>query len=194
MREFTFYIMQYGKYAIYGILAFIVLKKIFSSLTKQYHSNWNILIDDFNFSTTDFYKLLQEEFHRTKIEGLHIEVEYHKEGNAFSRYRKYLRVSWKEYYYDICGAPFAKGFFVSWWLLYKNSVGRLLVSKIPFVGDWLARKAYPVTYYKVDTASMFMTYANNVVQNVIKQITKKKGIRELNIHEKKPMLNDIFQR
>lgn len=194
MNEILYYTIQYGTYVLYAIGLFLILKFIFSSLFKNYHSNWNTLIDNFNFSTQEFYKLLKEELQNQGIKRIKIKHVFLKEGNAFSPTRTYLRATWKEYQYDICAAPFGKGFFISWWLLYKNSIGQLLVSKIPFVGGWLARKLYPVTYYKVDTASMFMTYAQNAVLKVIDDITTNKGVRSLTEAERKPILNDIFKR
>src|SRR2546425_2752428 len=38
------------------------------------------------------------------------------EGGIFSAKREYLRIERKELIFDICGAPFGRGFFVSWWL------------------------------------------------------------------------------
>ena len=176
------------------VLVILVIKFIFSSLFKNYHSNWYTLIDDFNFSSQEFYELLKVELEATGMKRVRIKKVALKEGNAFSSKRTYLRASWKEYQYDICAAPFAKGFFISWWLLYKNSLGQLLVSKIPFVGGWLARKLFPVTYYKIDTASMFMSYAHAAVLKVVDNITNKQGIRSLSETERKPILNDVFRR
>ena len=117
-----------------------------------------------------------------------------KEGNIFSSRRWYLRVTWKEYQYDICAAPFGKGFFLSWWLLYKNSLLQILILKIPFIGFWLQKKLFPTTYYKIDTASMFMSYAQQSVLNVLDNIATTKGIRMLNTDERKPILNSVFKR
>ena len=76
----------------------------------------------------------------------------------------------------------------------KRSLGKILISKIPFVGGWLARKLYPVTYYRIDTASMFMSYAQSSVLKVIEDITNDKGVRALTEAERKPVLNNIFIR
>ncbi len=188
------YILFYSTYLIYLILLIIILIFIFSASLKMYHSRWNTLLDGFNFSTLEFYTLLKEELHNQGISRIEIKNVSLKEGNAFSAKRTYLRASWKDYQYDICAAPFGKGFFVSWWLLYKSSLGQIIVSKIPFIGGWLARKLYPVTYYKIDTASMFMSYAQSSVLKVIDDITNNKGVRALTETEKKPILNDIFIR
>ncbi len=188
------YIIYYGKNIIFlGIILFII-SKIVGKNIENYHSHWNTLIDNFNFSSEEFYKLLQTELQSQGINNINIEKVSLKEGNALSSKRIYLRVLWKNYQYDICGAPFGKGFFISWWLLTKQSQAELLIAKIPFIGLWLVRKLYPVTYYKIDTASMFMTYANASVQKVIKEITEEKGVRALSESEQKPILNDIFKR
>jgi hypothetical protein len=40
-----------------------------------------------------------------------------REGGVLSAKREYLRVSRGRLVFDICGAPFGTGFFVSWWLV-----------------------------------------------------------------------------
>ena len=61
MNEITFYLMKYGMYLIYGILAFLVLKFIFSKTLKNHHSRWNTLIDNFEYSPKEFYSKLKIE-------------------------------------------------------------------------------------------------------------------------------------
>jgi hypothetical protein len=195
MNEFTLYLIGYGMYAVCGIVAFLVLKSIFNKAFESYHSRWNILLDSFSFSTQEFYSLLKYDLKSQGIKALEITMVSLKEGNAFSSKRLYLRVSWKEYQYDICAAPFGKkGFFISWWLLYKTSIGQIIISKIPFIGKWLERKLFPITFYKVDTASMFMTYAQASVLRVIDTISKEHGVRVLTEAERRPVLQDIFKR
>tara|TARA_R110002072_G_scaffold260722_15_gene419351 strand:- start:388 stop:786 length:399 start_codon:yes stop_codon:yes gene_type:complete len=128
------------------------------------------------------------------ISGISAESVSLFEGNIFSARRRYIRIMWKDYQYDICAAPFGDGFFISWWLLYKNPLGKIIFSKIPFIGNWMVRNFYPITYYKIDTASMFMTFAQTAVLKVIDDITKEKGIRSLSEAQRKPILNDIFKR
>lgn len=194
MNEILFYITRYGMYLIYGILAFLILKFIFSKTLKNHHSNWNTLIDNFDFSSKEFYSLLKTELESHGITKIKISEVYLNEGGIMSSSRIYLRATWKDYQYDICGAKFGDGFFVSWWLLYKDSIGKILISKIPFIGSWLAQKLYPITYYRIDTASMFMSYAQSSVLKVIQDITNNKGVRALTEAERKPILNNIFIR
>ncbi len=194
MNDVLYYITIYGTYFLYAIIIFYILRSIFRSSFKNYHSNWNTLINNFDFSTEAFYKHFKKELLSHGISGITAESVSLFEGSIFSARRRYIRITWKDYQYDICAAPFGDGFFISWWLLYKNSLGQLLVSIIPFVGGWLARKLYPITYYKIDTASMFMTFAQTAVLKVIDDITNEKGIRSLSESQRKPILNDIFKR
>lgn len=194
MNEIIYYTLHYGKYMIYLLIAFLILKSLFTKSIKEYHSKWNTSINNFKFSTEEFYTLLRKELKSNGVVGIDIRTVKLKTGNTFSTSRKYLRVNWKEYQYDICAAPFGNGYFVSWWLLFKNSPMQIFVSKIPFIGDWLSKKLYPVTYYKIDTASMFMTYCQQAVLNVIDEITDKQGLKKLSEVERKPDFSNVFKR
>lgn len=194
MRDLTNFMSQYWQYIVYFVLSIIILRAMLRALSKNYHSRWSILIENFSFSSQEFYSLLKEELQAHSIEGIDTKFVSLKEGNAFSSSRIYLRVTWKDYDYDICGAPFGDGFFISWWLLYKIPVWQKVVIKIPFIGGWLGKTLFPVTYYKIDTASMFMTFAQSKVLEVIKTITKDSGFRGLTESERKPILQDILIR
>lgn len=194
MNQIINYIFYYGVYILYALAIFIILKSLFNSLLKDHHSNWNTLIDNFDYSPKEFYGRLKTELESHSVSNIKIKQVYINEGGVMSHSRIYLRATWKGYQYDICGAKFGDGFFISWWLLYTNSFWKIVMSKIPFIGGWIAKKLYPVTYYSVDTASMFMSYAQASVVKVIEDITKDKGVRALSENDKKPVLNDIFKR
>lgn len=194
MDAFLYYLTQYGLYLLYAVMVFVIIKLITKASLKNYHSKWNTLIDNFNYASSDFYKLLIEELKSHGVDGITTKHVFLKEGNALSSKRTYLRVSWKDYEYDICAAPFGNGFFVSWWLLYKDSFWQRFITRIPFIGSWLARKLFPVTYYKIDTASMFMSYAQSSVLKTLETITENKGTRALTEMERKPIMQDIFKR
>ncbi|WP_335973303.1 hypothetical protein [Gaetbulibacter jejuensis] len=194
MRELEYFFENYGIGLITLIVVFVFIRVLFKSNAKNYHSRWNTLIDNFSYSSEDFYKQLIEELQSHGIKNLRTKYVFLKEGNAFSSKRTYLRVTWKDYDYDICAAPFGNGFFISWWLLYKNSFWQLLLFRLPFVGSWLVKKLFPITYYKLDTASMFMGYAQSSVLKIVDTITNNKGIKALSENERKPVLKDIFNR
>lgn len=179
---------------IISVLLLVFIISLFKKTLKEYHSRWSTLINEFEFSTQEFYKLLREELKSHGVTGITIETKRFSESSMLSGKRLYLKVLWKDYQYFICGAPFGNGFFVSSWLFYRNPILKILISKLPFIGGWLARKLFPVTFYKIDTTSMFMTYAHQSVLNVVEAITKEKGTRTLTEAERKPTLNNIFKR
>lgn len=174
-------------------LIFLVLIVFLRKPKEDYHSNWAQLLSGFKFSTKEFYELVKSEMQSHEITGLSFEKVSLKTGSVFSSQRLYLRVKWEEYYYDLCFAPFGDGCFVSWWLIYETSEIEVLLAKIPFIGGWLRLAFYRPTYYKIDTASMFMTYAHHSVLAVIDEITKASGIR-LTEAERRPTIKSIFER
>ncbi len=175
--------------AIILIVILIVIKQP----KKSHHSNWAQLLPNFKFSTKEFYKLIQEEMLSHDVEKLSFKEVNLKTGNIISSERKYLRIRWQDYYYDLCFAPFGDGCFVSWWLIFEISPNEEFLSRIPFIGEWIRRAFFRKTYYKIDSASMFMTYGQRSVLAVIDEITKESGIR-LTEDQRKPILNNIFQR
>ena len=143
----------------------------------EIHNHWNTLIPSFEYSTKEFYKQLEELIKRTEVKGIKTKVVTEKEGNEFSASRLYLSVKWKEYHYYMCAAPFGEGLFISSWLYHKMRKREELISVIPILGPALLKKFYPITMYRVDTASMYMTYCHNALTQVIDEITKETGFR-----------------
>lgn len=91
------------------LLAFII--SLFKKTLKEYHSRWNTLINDFGFSSQEFYTMLREELKSHGVADITIETKRFSEGAMLSGKRLYLKVKWRDYQYFICGAPFGNGFF-----------------------------------------------------------------------------------
>jgi len=178
---------------IFLIIIILVVIGLLRKSKVDYHSHWSQLIPSFLFSTKEFYELVKKEMESHDIQGLNFEEVSLKIGNAFSSERLYLRVSWKDYYYDVCFAPFGDGCFVSWWLLFKSSDAEDFFTKMPLIGILIKNAFFRKTYYQIDTASMFMTYAQKSVMAVIDEITKNTGIR-IDESDRKPIMNNIFIR
>lgn len=79
-------------------------------------SHWYNLIASFNYSTQEYYKQIEEAVSQVQIEGLKVSRVEWNEGGMFSAKREYLRIQRDRLVFDICGAPFGNGYFVSWWL------------------------------------------------------------------------------
>jgi len=79
-------------------------------------SHWSKLVEGLQASPMEFYAAVEESVRRREMpESACSRVDYF-EGGAMSAKREYLRVRRKRLVLDICGAPFGKGFFFSWWL------------------------------------------------------------------------------
>jgi hypothetical protein len=178
---------------IYIIIGIIILIIILKKTKKEFHSNWNTLIPDFEYLSKDFYAQFKKELLSHGIEGISTSFVTLKEGGVVSSRRLYLRVSWKSYHYDVCCAPFGDGLFLSSWTIMRISMSQRIIRRIPFIGRWLERKFYRITYYKIDTASMFMTYCHQTMMTILDDITKECGYR-IKEADRKPILKDIFKR
>lgn len=178
---------------LYTLLVLLIIFFILRRTKKEFHSHWNTLIPDFTYLSKDFYAQFKKELLSHGIESISTSFVTLSEGGITSSKRMYLRILWKNYQYDICCAPFGDGLFLSSWVLYRTSIGQLIISRIPFMGGWLTRRLYKITYYKIDTASMFQTYCHQTMMKILDEITKDSVIR-ISDADRKPILKDIFKR
>lgn len=79
-------------------------------------SHWHVLIENLQASPKEFYAAVEAAIQRREIpEARNLRVDW-REGGLYSAWREYLRIDRGKHVFDLCGAPFGTGFFVSWWL------------------------------------------------------------------------------
>ncbi|MDA2932945.1 zinc ribbon domain-containing protein [Acidobacteria bacterium AH-259-D05] len=79
-------------------------------------SHWGVLLQGLQISSMEFYVSVQRAIAGRGLPDTEMSHVKWPEGGIFSAKRVYLRVRRKDHVFDICGAPFGNGFFVSWWL------------------------------------------------------------------------------
>jgi len=155
-------------------------------------SHWSMMIENLVASPQEFFKAVEEAVTRKEMEKVKFSRFTWSEGGILSAKRDYLRIKRKDHAYDICGAPFGNGFFVSTWLgdFESGLLGRLF--SIPIIGSILERMFKPQTYFKTDTALMFQSLVHAAVLEVVDTMIKGKGLRALSESERKPEMRNFF--
>ena len=155
-------------------------------------SHWNTMIQGLQESPMQFFKKTEAAIESKQIDNLKNSRIDWKEGGILSAKREYLRIRRKNYVFDICGAPFGNGFFVSWWLgeIPSGLLGFLL--SIPVIGVFVARLFFKQTYYKMDTAAMFQALVHSAVLDVVDDLIKEKGLKALAPVDRVPKMRDFF--
>ncbi len=158
-------------------------------------SHWHNTIQGLEYSPKDFFSLLDSAIKNKKLKDIKVSRIKMSEGGVFSANREYLRVTRKNLAFDICGAPFGNGFFVSWWLGDMPSGLLAFLYRIPVI-SWFAyffeKFVKPETYYTHDTRLMFQSLIHSAVINSIDGITEEKGLKALTQDERKPLMRDFF--
>ncbi len=157
-------------------------------------SHWYTLIENLQASPKEFYKSLEEAIKKRQVPHAKTGRIDWKEGGIFSAKREYLQVRRKPHLFDICGAPFGNGFFVSWWLGENRSRFMDFLLSLPILGPMVEALFRPMTYYKIDTALMFQQAIHGAVLEVVDSLTEAKGVRALSEDERKPILKDFHKR
>ncbi len=80
-------------------------------------SNWSTLIEGFNTSALEFYKLVEEGVAKRQVPNVEFARKDIREGGILSAKREYLLVKRGKLTFAVCSAPFGTGQFFSWWLL-----------------------------------------------------------------------------
>ncbi len=160
-------------------------------------SHWSVMIEGLDASPQDFFSAVEASVQEKHLpETTHSRVDW-REGGILSAKREYLRFRRKKLAFDICGAPFGNGFFVSWWLGEIPSGILGFLYRIPIL-SWFAylfEKWFVTdTYYKFDTAGMYQSMIHAAVLAVVDDFTKEKGLRVLGSDERKPQMRDFFEK
>ena len=151
-------------------------------------SHWYHLFGELQHSPQEFYEQLEQAIRIRNLPDIKIGRVEIKEGGILSGKRLYLRVYRKGHIFDICGAPYGNGFFVSWWLTEIPSGCLSILLSIPVINLMTWVLVRPVTYYKMDTALMFQQSIHSAVMEVLDGLTSAKGIRALSEDDRKPIM------
>jgi len=84
-------------------------------------SHWYKLLESLQYSALEFYSAVEKAVADRQIPSTSTSRVDRHEGGVLSARREYLRIERGQYIFDVCGAPFGKGFFVSWWLSERRS-------------------------------------------------------------------------
>lgn len=153
-------------------------------------SHWYQLIQNLQASPMEFYAAVERAVEARQIPDANRSRVDWREGGITSAKREYLRVTRRQYTFDICGAPFGTGFFVSSWLVEPEGC----LTGFPFLGPILDYSRRERTYYQVDTALMFQSAVHAAVLEVVDEMIKAKGLRALSELDRKPVLRDFLER
>lgn len=83
-------------------------------------SHWHQSVEGLSASTLEYYAAVEKTLREKDVADLHIERVTASESGVLSAKREYLRVRYGRLMFDICGAPFGKDFFFSWWLIKRT--------------------------------------------------------------------------
>jgi hypothetical protein len=97
--------------------------------------HWNAFFDDFATSPLDFYKEVETAVAARGLPDVTISRVEYRQAGVLSDRREYLRVRRERLVFDICAAPYGKGFFFSWWFLdYPASWAKAFVILLALLG------------------------------------------------------------
>ena len=79
-------------------------------------SHWACLVEGLSASAQESYSELETALNGREVPELAYSRVTYQEGGFGSAQREYMRITRKDYVFDVCAAPFGKSFFFSWWM------------------------------------------------------------------------------
>ncbi len=155
-----------------------------SNTVLEVRGHWQHYFDGLQFSSKEFYKTIEATVQAKEIPQVSTSRINYSEGGMLSANREYLRISRGKIVFDICAAPFAKGFFISFWQGDLPDLMLIIISSIPFIGKGMAQSYANKTYYQQDTEAMFASAVHQGVLDAIDEMTNTHGIRQLSEMER----------
>ena len=163
-------------------------------------SHWTQHMEGLNQSTQQFYTMVQTAVEKKKIPDVKFTRVDFKEGGMFSSSREYLRIVRGDLRYDICGAPFGNGFFVSSRLFAEGKFADGMLDSMDkggvlgqIAGGITAKVMGADTYMKIDSAHMYQILVHRGVLESIDAMTAAANLPPLPEAERKPVLKGFFQ-
>lgn len=83
---------------------------------KSVLSHWHHLEENFSTSAVAFYEAVETAVKAREAPDLEFSRVLWKEGGVLSASREYLRVKRGRIAFDLCAAPYGRGYFFSWWM------------------------------------------------------------------------------
>lgn len=155
------------------------------------HSHWNTLIP-VQFSAQEYFTIIQDKLKASGVESIKFDTLNLREKVVSLNSRTYLKITYQDFVFYVCGSPFGQHFFVSYWGHFKTSQGENVLRSIPFIGNFLANKLYAITYYQYDQCSAFMTLIHTHITETIEELATQQGVKLPEIP--KPVMSDVFKR
>ena len=171
-------------------------------MAEQTHllSHWSQHFEGLSQSTQGFYETVQKSVEKRKIPDVKFSRIDFKEGGLFSSSREYLRIVRGDLRYDICGAPFGNGFFVSSRLFADGKLGDSLLTSMS-EGGLLSKAAAGITakvvgadtYMKIDAAQMYLQLVHRGLLEAVDAINTAANLPPVPEADRRPIMKGFFQ-
>jgi hypothetical protein len=169
-------------YTVFSVIAYMYFRYL--NITYDINGHWQIYFDDFRYSSQTFYSTIETAVKGKEMPGVKMErVGYH-DSTVLSVEREYLHIKRENDVYIICAAPFGNGFFISSRKGSDPGHVKKMVISIPFIGGVIARLFFKKSFYQNDSQNMFVSAVHDTVLDIIHDITKEKGVRDMTERER----------
>lgn len=141
---------------------------------------WHHTFEKVDYSPQEIYALIEQELTVREVPGVTFDRVTRFQTSILGAQREYLRIKVDHYMVDVCAAPFAKNFFVSWRMMEQKTFMKEMMRKFPALESLADHK----TFYEQDTEHMIKDYIHNSILHALGEMASTKGMRALSESER----------
>lgn len=159
-------------------------------------SHWYRHIDGLAQSAQALYAAIETAVNARQLLDVKFSRVNYKEGGMFSAKREYMRIRRDDLTFEICGAPFGTGFYVSARMFVEGAgIDSFISSTFGHgVAGGLAKAiANPDTFYRQDTALMYQELVHGAILEVVDAMTDAAKLPRIVESERRPIMRGFYQ-
>jgi len=162
---------------LFLIVMLVVLSSVLRATEQETVSSWRQKLPPGQYSSKEIYDTIIMKLETCGVPGITFSGLTYPQGNLFSNRREYLRIFRAHLVFDICAAPFANEFFVSWYMGTTKNMWQGVLTSLPLIGKGIAAGFYRKTFYMQDAEALYRELVHRCVTETIEGVTTVAGVR-----------------
>lgn len=158
----------------------------------QLLARWTWTIQTDACSPLEFYDMVEQAVSDRELPKIRFSYVIRREGGWFTPNRIYLRIRYRNLFFDVCAFVAGKNLAVSWWL-HEDSPDLIdLFAEIPVIGFFIERTLRAATYCSMDTSEFVQKSIHEAVLSVADRLSEEGNLAILPDEERQPIWEEIW--
>lgn len=155
-------------------------------------ARWQTFLETVPCSPLEFYAMVEDLLVDSELPDISFSEVRRNEKGWFSPKRVYLRIRYRQLYFDVSAFVAGNALVIGWWL-HQDSPGLSdLLAEIPGIRFFLERTIHHSTYYQVDYVEYFQHHIHALILQAVDELRNENGLPLLLNEVRIPIWEDVW--